>query len=272
MISGKLPLISCVCVTKDRFELFKKSIFCYLNQNYQNKNLIILSQSNDDTNKKIEKYIKDLSRDDILFLAAPTMLTLGAMRNTSIELATGEIICQWDDDDLYHPNRLTNQYKCLKSDNRNVASLYSNFLKYFANSKEVYWCDWLNESEYSHRFLCGSVMFYKSLFHMWENFYPERGAQSCCEEDLNVLEKLMLKGSIAPVLDGNEYVYVYHGVNTYDLDHHKLTLDIRWGKKVYTKEDLLKKQNLIEETFDLIQMDDIVKIKSLGEVAFTYTI
>lgn len=270
MIPSQSPLITCACVTKDRPELLKRSINCYINQTYPNKKLVIVSQSNEDNNKIIFNYLKTLNRDDILFLEAPSMLTLGAMRNVSVELATGEIVCQWDDDDVYHPHRLITQYKALISDSRNVASIYSQFLKYFSNSHEVYWCDWWNEHEYSHRFLCGSIMFYKALFHLWENFYPERGSQSCREEDLHVLEKLISKGLIAPVTAGNQYIYVYHGVNTYDLDHHKMTLDVRWGKKVFNKIQLVGNQDLIKDALNYMDLDNEIYVKSLDELAFTY--
>lgn len=271
MIGSKLPIITCVCVTKNRPDFLKKSIDCYINQTYVNKKLIIVSQSEEKVNHNILNYINSLNRPDVSFFTAPDTLTLGAMRNVSTELSTGEVVCQWDDDDLYHPERLTTQYKSLASDSRNVASLYSEFLKYFVNSNELYWCDWSQESEHSHRYLCGSIMFYKKLFHMWENFYPERGVQSGREEDLHVLEKLMTKGSISGVNAGNQYIYLYHGVDhVYDLEHHKLTLDVRWGKKIYNKEQLLEKKELIIQTLNYFNITNSIDIKGLDETAFVY--
>lgn len=268
MIIQKMPLITCVCVTKNRFDLLKKSINCYINQTYQNKNLVILSQSNKDCNKKIENHIKELNRSDIQFVVAPEFLSLGAMRNTSVELATGEIICQWDDDDLYHPERLITQFKILASDSRNIASVYCDFLKYFDHVKKMYWCDWSNEPKFTHKFLCGSVMFKKTAFHMYRLFYPESGSQSHVEEDLNVLEKLSYKGNIAPVFAGHQYVYVFHCKNTYDLRHHELTLDTTWGKKILSKKELLEKKDLIEATINAMGFCDSFDVCSLDDVAF----
>lgn len=270
MIGGAIPLISCVCVTKNRPDMLKKSIFCYMNQSYGYKNLFILSQGTEECNKEIEKYIKQLNRNDIFFFTAPETLSLGSMRNTCVELATGQIICQWDDDDLYHPDRITTQFHFLRSNSSNVASLYCDFLKYFKQTKELYWCDWSQESEYSHRFLCGSIMFYKSIFYMYETFYPETGHQSCREEDLNVLEKTIGKGDVMPILAGHQYIYVHHGSNTYEIEHHKLSLDTRWGKKVLNKEELLSKKALIDGALDLTKADSEVIVRSLDEEAFTY--
>lgn len=270
MIYFKKPLITCTMVTNGRFELIKKSISCFIRQTYLNKNLVILSQGCDSDNKKIQQHVRSLGRDDILFLTAPSRLSLGAMRNTSVELAKGEIICQWDDDDLYGSDRLMAQYNALRSNSGNLCSVYSNFLKYFRTSGELYWCDWSGEPLVSHKYLCGSVMFYKKTFHMYRQFYPEHGSQSHVEEDLNVLEKLIYSGGVGEVKDGNQYIYIFHGENTYDLEHHKLTLNTNWGKKVFDNDELLSKRNLLEETFDEMQINEMMSVRSLDSVAFLY--
>jgi glycosyltransferase involved in cell wall biosynthesis len=230
MIGCGLPKMSCVMVTNGRHELVKKSIRCYMQQTYLNKNMVVLSQGSVEQNAVIEHYLKSLGRPDIFFMTAPRDICFGMMRNTSVEIATGDIICQWDDDDLYHPDRLMTQYKALRADSRNIASLYCDFLKYYMTAGELYWCDWTGESVPLHRLLCGSVMFYKRAFGMFNVFYPQAGEQCHVEEDLNVLRKLQTKGTIVPVQAGWQYVYVYHGANVYDLGHHNLTLDTRSGK------------------------------------------
>ena len=45
---------------------------------------------------------------------APSGLTLGELRNFSVQLARYPLVCQWDDDDLYHPRRLETQFAYLK--------------------------------------------------------------------------------------------------------------------------------------------------------------
>lgn len=270
MLGVNLPKITCTLVTTGRVELVKKSIQYYLNQTYPHRNLVILSQGSKDDNKQIEEYISALNRTDILFLKAPASLSLGALRNTSVELATGEIICQWDDDDIYHPDRIMTQYTCLRADSRNSAAIYCDFLKYFKTTSQLYWCDWSGEPLPTHKFLCGSAMFYKKFFHMFHMFYPESGPQSQVEEDLNVLEKLSWKGRIAPVHAGHQYIYVYHGENTYNLDHHLLTLDTQWGKKVMDSPELLANKELLESTFHLAVIDEEINVCSIDGTIFTY--
>lgn len=268
MIKDEIPKVSCLTVTTGRLEHIKRAVHCYLIQTYPNREMVLLSQGED--NEPIAEFIRSLNRDDIIFQTAPSSLTLGAMRNASVELATGSVMCQWDDDDLYHPDRIRTQYRALHSDNRNTASAYSAFLKYFKNTGEVYWCDWSGEGTELSQLLCGAVMFYKRVFHEYGSLiYPQEGAQCHVEEDLNVLEKLFLAGNVAPVREGHHYVYAYHGENTYDLEHHKLTLLTNSGKVIMDKENLLKRRDLLNETFGLIQMDSCT-IRSLDDEAFTY--
>lgn len=271
MIGGRLPTITCVTVTQGRVELLKKAIRCYTHQSFINKNMVIVSQGTQEDNRRIRDHLRDLNRADISFYEAPSDLSLGAMRNLSCEIATGDIICQWDDDDLYHPDRMMLQYNVLRSDSNRVASLYCDFLKYFMTTGEVYWCDWSGEPLPTHRFLCGSVMFYKSMFGMYSTFYPQEGSQSRVEEDLHILDKLQSKGQLGPVWAGWHYIYVYHGGNVYDIEHHRLTLDTTWGKKILSVEQLLERRSLLESTFDLVGADKPMVVRSKDEIAFTHS-
>jgi hypothetical protein len=65
-------------------------------------------------------------------------------------------------------------------------------------------------------------------------------------------------------------VYIFHGENTYDIEHHKLTLETKWGKLVLDKSQLLDRKNLIETTFNNTGMKETVFVRSKDEIAFTY--
>lgn len=258
----KIPKISCLTVTKNRFDLLINSISCYRNQSYSNKQLVIVSQSDPYTNSLIEDYTKDQS--DIIFVTASESKSLGALRNLSIELATGELLCQWDDDDISHPHRLATQYSTL--DNNTVACLYTQHLKYFTETNELYWIDWSQEKSLSSRYLPGTVMFRKKIYSKFRGvFYPEYGRQSNKEEDMCALNKLIQSGAIADVNQGYQYIYVYHGKNVYDIKHHQLVLD----KVVMNAIDLQKKSRLINETLKAGNFST-VNVRSLEERAFVY--
>lgn len=270
MIGGRLPKVTCVTVTTGRAALLRAAVRCYARQTYPNKNMVVVSQGSDADNAAIAADLRD--RPDILFVTAPPDLSLGAMRNTSVELSTGDIICQWDDDDLYHPDRVMTQYRALRSDGNRVASAYCDFLKYYQTTGDLYWCDWSGERLLPGRFLSGSVMFHKEMFGLFPCFYPQTGPQSRVEEDLNVVNKLLAKGDIAPVWAGWQYAYVYHGHNTYGLAHHNLALDTASGKKVLGRSELLARLPLIEAALDAAALDREVTVRGLDGIAFTHTI
>ena len=270
MIGCPYPKVSCVTVTVGRVELIKRSIRCYMNQSYPNRNMVILTQGSPEQNAAIAAYVHTLQRPDMRVFDAPSSLSLGAMRNTSVELASGDVICQWDDDDLYHPERIAEQYRALRADSRRTGVAYGEFLKLFEHSRELFWCDWSGEPLPSHRLLSGTIMFYREMFNAFPTFYPSAGHQSKCEEDLNVLEKLMTKGEVGRVDQGHQYIYCYHGSNTYDLSHHRLTLNTKWGKKVMSVEELNGRKALLEGSLGAVGLEGPISVRSLDGEAFIY--
>lgn len=267
MISILQPTVSCVTVTKGRVDLLKESVHCYLMQSYPHRELVVLSQSNDRENQETENFLRSLDRSDVMFHIAPPDLSLGEMRNAVCELTTGEIVCQWDDDDLYHPDRIRAQLIALLSHTGNIASAYTQFIKSISN--DYYWCDWSRESKTICRFLPGTVMFWKSVFHHWNSLlYPQQGAQSSKEEDLNVLGKLLTLGPVCPVTLGYQYVYRFHGKNTYDLNHHRLSIDTCSGKVVWTVEQLRIAEEVLRRTFEMIGVKN-ARVRSLDAIAFS---
>jgi len=271
MLRDSVPKISCLLATCGRVKHVIEAIRCYLAQTYPNTELVVVSQGGSAENCEINRFIEASHRRDIRFYVAPRRHSLGAMRNLSCELASGEILCQWDDDDLYSHTRISDQYKSLSSHSKHSASAFSKFLKYFKNSGEMYWCDWIGEGVDSSRFLCGSVMFPKKIFHRYRSLlYPESGDQCHVEEDLNVLCKLLDCGVVANTGGGHQYVYVYHGDNTYPLKHHQLTLLTNSGKHVATADELLMAQPLLCHTLAELPLEAPVEVRSLDEVAFTF--
>lgn len=267
MLKETLPKVSCLMVTEGRPNHVKKSVQCFQNQTYKNKELIILSQGNDDVNAKILSLVKDM--ENVLFFDAPSRITLGALRNLSCETASGEILCQWDDDDLSFPNRIKDQLKALTSNSGNIVSACTRFFKYFSDTKDMYWCDWNGEKNNYAQVLSCTVMFYKSIFHHYNSsFYPESGLQCNKEEDMNVLHKMLSYGSMAKLKDGFQYVYQFHGENVYGRDHHRLTLRTDSGKVVANCEELFNNGDLISDNIKDFGLSD-VKVRSLDKVAFT---
>ena len=259
IVFANKSLVSCVTVTEGRVDLLGAAIRGYLSQTYSPKEMIIVSQGTKEQNDNIRKMIEP--HEDIHFCEAPPTLTLGAMRNLSVELAHGDIICQWDDDDFYHPTRVNTQYRHLRN---SVACLYTSYLKYFADTRKLYMIDHLGGTDdyldvlkqQPHKaFLCGSLMFNKSCFHKSRNIlYPERGSQSDTEEDLNVLQKLMKMGDVVGIRTPYEYCYVFHGGNVYDRKHHEMLFH---KKKIGTPEELWNIKSNVELLLNIAQTSEV---------------
>ncbi|MDR8391136.1 glycosyltransferase family 2 protein [Aliifodinibius sp. S!AR15-10] len=85
----------------------KRSIKCFNNQDYSNKELVVVDDGEQDLTEALEavpdgqlNYVKlEPSEDN----------TLGKLRNVSLQEANGDYLVQWDDDDWYHPERISIQ-------------------------------------------------------------------------------------------------------------------------------------------------------------------
>lgn len=106
------PKISCLMVTANRKKLFRRSLLSYMRQTYKNTELVIL----DDGGEDLAPLLQDLPPGRIKYIKIEKKPenVLGHLRNMTLDLADGEFICQWDDDDWYHPDRLKIQYETLR--------------------------------------------------------------------------------------------------------------------------------------------------------------
>lgn len=89
--------------TKDRLRFLPRAIRCFQAQTHSNRELLVL----DDGAEGAEALIPDDSR--IRYVRCGRAASLGAKRNLACELARGEYIAHWDDDDWSHPSRLAQQ-------------------------------------------------------------------------------------------------------------------------------------------------------------------
>jgi len=234
--------ITCLTVTKDRLELLKHAIDCYIAQTYINKDLLIASQSSDAVNANISAYLQILGRKDIRLFPIDPAVTLGEARRIASIEAYGDIVCQWDDDDHYHPKRLSTQYTEMIRNNA-IACFYDSHLKLFKDEQSLYWIDWSIESDPWRRVLTGSVMFFKKHEGQYlniVNFYPSKS----CYEDADFAEKVFQTYPVSVSKHGYQYVYIYHGANVYDEVHHHRLLN---SKRVLSVAEMCAKHSQITE-------------------------
>lgn len=94
------PMVSAIMPTYGRPALVGESVAMFLKQDYEKKELIIL---NDCAGQHFH-----FDHPAVKVINLPMRFpTLGQKRNACVEIARGEIIAVWDDDDVYLPWRLT---------------------------------------------------------------------------------------------------------------------------------------------------------------------
>ena len=134
------PLISCLMLTRGRLVPTRFAIDCYRRQTWPNRELVIVC---DDPDSELPAYVATLDDPTIRYvLTAPDVI--GALRNVTVEASRGTLLSVWDDDDLYHPERLEFQYAELTA-RKAAAHFLSRWLiwwpaqRRFALSKRRYW-------------------------------------------------------------------------------------------------------------------------------------
>ena len=205
------PLVSCMMLTYNRFKPFKKAVECFLNQTYENKELIVINSGDAKYYDKIDYYLENLRLNCKFITCSYKHIhayrnTLGELRNVGIEHSRGKFITVFDDDDIHHPERISRQIDiCLKSNIH--ATLLRNFTavrKSLFNTKRDN-CSILKG-------LDGTILFTKS-----ELRYPEMNQG----EDTSFLETLKSSGYNVAVIDEpyDMYEYNFYGNNTVSKRH-----------------------------------------------------
>lgn len=92
--TGILVRVSCLTATYGRYSVLCEAVTCFVEQDYPDKELIIL-------NNHPVPLKCDLPQ--VTIFNEPEYETLGDCRNRLLELANGDFVRTWDDDDLYMP-------------------------------------------------------------------------------------------------------------------------------------------------------------------------
>lgn len=106
---ASVPLASCIMPTADRRALVPQAIRHFLRQDYLNRELIILDDGKDCVADLVPK------DDRIRYLRLDRRLSMGVKHNLACEMALGEVIVHWDDDDWISSSRISYQVKELRA-------------------------------------------------------------------------------------------------------------------------------------------------------------
>ena len=100
-------------MTADRPQLLRRAVRCFNRQTYPHRELVVL----DDGAADLEVALHDVPSDALRYhrIERRPDNVLGALRNQTLDLAEGDVLAQWDDDDWYHDDRLAVQVAALEA-------------------------------------------------------------------------------------------------------------------------------------------------------------
>jgi glycosyltransferase involved in cell wall biosynthesis len=169
------------------------AIECYQRQTWPNRELVIVC---DDPDSELPGFVAALDDPTIRYvMAAPA--ALGTLRNISVASARGTLLCQWDDDDLYHPERLEFQHAQLVA---------SGVAAHFLSRWLMWWPEERRLAISSRRIWEGSMLARRTAV----GSYPATNRR----EDTLALAELRQRGNrVAHSDQPFMYCYIVHGGN-----------------------------------------------------------
>jgi hypothetical protein len=185
---------------------------------------MILDQGPADAAARIKDYVAELGIAATIYQPA-TKQTIGALRNISVQSASGTILCPWDDDDFSHPTRLAEQYDFLVRENA-IAVTLQEVLCLFWHSREMYWMNFRNTISCCHP---NTVLFRRDVLSRYPEGRPGEGTalalslqehlgdvanHGTVHEDTALMLSLIAEGKVVHMAGvPHLFVYVNHGGN-----------------------------------------------------------
>jgi glycosyltransferase involved in cell wall biosynthesis len=191
------PLISCILPTYNRRPFIAHAIAYFQRQSYDNRELIILDDGDD--------AIGDLVPQDatIRYERLPNRLAIGAKLNLACEMAKGDIVAHFDDDDWYAEWRLSYQAEAMQKTGADICGI-NQLLYYDLRDGRAYEYRYPREQRI---WLLGSELLYRKDFWRAHRF-----------ADIDVGQDGLFCWSAAPgkvvALDRRDFaVHMIHGAN-----------------------------------------------------------
>ena len=203
-----LPLVTAIMPTRDRPDFALQAIRCFLAQDYANSELLVLEDG-------VSSLTGRLPGDARIrhVVTGHASRSIGAMRNEACQLARGEIVAHWDDDDWYGPERLTRQVAAIRDGKADITALRGGIVFDLAA-----WRFWRLRPELHRRLFVrdvhGGTLVYRR--RVWEEKarFPDRSLA----EDAIFLEQAVRSGARLEAVEGaGLFVYVRHGGNAWQL-------------------------------------------------------
>jgi len=207
IIKHLYPLISCICITKNRPAFLIRAVINFDLQNYPERELVISYPKDDLVSKNLIIDLKKFSKIKILAVEREPDISIGKARNQAIKKCTGEYICTWDDDDWHRDLRLMYQFTILRtvSQKREACILPKIVLYDNLNSLACY------SDSYSWE---GTILCKKEL--VIDCPYSDCNR----EEGAKLIEYLASNKYLHYFENYNLFAHIYHGTNIHSYDEY----------------------------------------------------
>lgn len=200
------PLVSALMVTRGRLELASRAIHCFRAQTCPSVELVIVDDGEDDALAEHVHALRDARIHHVR--VPPEHRTLGELRNVAVACATGEYVCQWDDDDLSDPDRISLQVAVTRALGAQAC---------FLQREQIISVE--------------DGVFARSGRRLWEgSFLCERARMPSYPaiprgEDTHVAVAILRANRVVMLDRPDLYTYVFHGANTFGRDHFQRLLE-----------------------------------------------
>ena len=202
------PLVSCIMPTRDRRPFLALSLAHFFEQDYPNKELIIIDDGADPVGDLAE------GLPGVRYIRLTASLTIGGKRNLACREARGEFIAHWDDDDWYAPCRLSRQVAPLADGRADITGLENAYVLVLPAGEF-----WTITADLHRRMFVGDVhggtlVYRKALFDQGVRF-PEVNLA----EDAHLIRQALRRGKrLSPLANEGSFVYVRHGRNAWQFE------------------------------------------------------
>ena len=200
-------LVSCIMPTRDRLDWVLQSIKYFNRQSYVNRELIII----DDGALDLSGHLPP--DPAIRYMRLNRRLSIGEKRNRACEVASGEVIVHWDDDDWYGANRLSAQLEPLVAATAEITA-FADTLFFDLDQWKFWKC---SAQLYARLFFravhSGTLMFRREIFGNAVR-YPDRSIA----EDAWFLRAALSSGArLQAITEDRLFAYLRHGSNSWKL-------------------------------------------------------
>jgi hypothetical protein len=201
------PAVSCLMPTYNRRRFVARAIGAFLDQDYPNRELVILDDGEDPVGDLVPQGAP------VRYHRLAERATIGRKRQLLCGLAEGDLLVQWDDDDWYAPSRVRRQVAPLVTGAADIAGILHSFL--VDTQAMRFWRGELplHEGRLHAVIVAGTLAFTRAA---WQGVgsYPDRSIG----EEVALLEAVIANdGRVAPIVNNGIYICVRHGGNSWRL-------------------------------------------------------